>query len=438
MLEQWNELNGELESCGRRRARRARGGASSSSAPATRGHIESADAVPAAPGQRLDYTARQQEALRAVEDLYRAAELPESGILRLEHVVRSDELGDECAYIEAASSPAYRSAWGKYIKHGAESFRVNFSEQEREAWLAMQEAQMARDFRDRAAGLSGPAGGYAVPVVLDPSVIPVSSFVLNPLRSIARVETVVGAEWRGVTSTGVTAAFQAEAEEVSETSPPLLQPTAHLEMARSFCAFSIEIGQDWAAAPGAFETEMAKLFAEAKDELEAEAFLSGTGHDDNLPEGLLVGATAILETSAATTIGIGDVYGLKEALPQRFQPRAKFLAADTTLDRVRRLVGPGNTSEPAIWDDAGPLILRKAALEHSQMPSAYASGASVLCYGDFTQFVIADRIGMSVELIPHLFGTARNMPTGQRGLFAYWRTTSKVLAWNAFRTLKLK
>jgi predicted phage gp36 major capsid-like protein len=43
---------------------------------------------------------------------------------------------------------------------------------------------------------------------------------------------------------------------------------------------------------------------------------------------------------------------------------------------------------------------------------------------------------MTVELIPHLFGAAQgNLPTGQRGLYAYWRNTSKVLSASAFVAL---
>jgi predicted phage gp36 major capsid-like protein len=36
--------------------------------------------------------------------------------------------------------------------------------------------------------------------------------------------------------------------------------------------------------------------------------------------------------------------------------------------------------------------------------------------------------------VPHLFGANRR-PTGQRGLYAFWRNNSKVLVDNAFRVL---
>lgn len=41
--------------------------------------------------------------------------------------------------------------------------------------------------------------------------------------------------------------------------------------------------------------------------------------------------------------------------------------------------------------------------------------------GDFQNYVIARRGGMSVELVPQLFDVTNNRPTGQRGWFAYAR-----------------
>ena len=34
---------------------------------------------------------------------------------------------------------------------------------------------------------------------------------------------------------------------------------------------------------------------------------------------------------------------------------------------------------------------------------------------------------MTAELIPHLFGATNRFPTGQRGLYVYWRTDANVV-----------
>ncbi len=68
------------------------------------------------------------------------------------------------------------------------------------------------------------------------------------------------------------------------------------------------------------------------------------------------------------------------------------------------------------------------------MATTAGVGEKFLIYGDFSRYVIVDRIGLEIELIPHLFGVNRR-PTGQRGLYAFWRNGAKVVDANAFRAL---
>ena len=70
------------------------------------------------------------------------------------------------------------------------------------------------------------------------------------------------------------------------------------------------------------------------------------------------------------------------------------------------------------------------------MSTAVESANKIAIYGNIAAgFTIVDRIGMAVELIPTLFGASKR-PTGQKGLFAFWRTGSKVVNAAALRTLK--
>ena len=68
--------------------------------------------------------------------------------------------------------------------------------------------------------------------------------------------------------------------------------------------------------------------------------------------------------------------------------------------------------------------------------TATTAHQNVLVVGDFSQFVIADRVGLTVELIPHLFGATNGRPTGQRGWFAYKRVGSDSVDDSAFRLLQ--
>ena len=58
-----------------------------------------------------------------------------------------------------------------------------------------------------------------------------------------------------------------------------------------------------------------------------------------------------------------------------------------------------------------------------------------LVFGDTQNFVLAQRLGMTLDTIPHLMG-ANQRPTGQRGLYGYARFGSGVVVANAFRKLK--
>jgi HK97 family phage major capsid protein len=60
-------------------------------------------------------------------------------------------------------------------------------------------------------------------------------------------------------------------------------------------------------------------------------------------------------------------------------------------------------------------------------------------YGNIRDaYTIVDRVGLSVELIPHLFGSSNRFPTGQRGIYAYWRVGAGVVNPNAARVLVVK
>jgi HK97 family phage major capsid protein len=284
----------------------------------------------------------------------------------------------------------------------------------------------------RAASLTTTAGGFAVPYELDPSIILTSDGRVNPIRQIARIEQTVVNDWKGVSSAGVTASYDGEAVEVSDDTPVLAQPTSSAVGARAFVPFSIEIGQDWAA----FGSEMARLFSDSKDELESDKFILGTG--TAMPQGLYTGATAIVSSAAASVVAIGDLYRLDEALPPRFRAKASIVANRVYLNKVRAFDTAGGAG---LWvqlrDDHPAQLLGLPSYEASKMTSSTAPGATAIVVGDFSHYLIQDRIGMEVELIPHLFATANNLPSGSRGLFAYWRNNGKVLAWQAFRSLKV-
>jgi HK97 family phage major capsid protein len=381
------------------------------------------DEPPANRGGRLD------GALRAIE---RNADVMTDGAAEaVEGALRRDRSGIGARYIEAVSNEDYRAAFGLLLAHPTDA-QLRMTPAQAGAVRAVHEAMEQRALVEG----TGSAGGFGVPFALDPTILLSSNGVQNPIRQIASSVQIATNEWKGVTSEGVTAHFVAEATEASDDSPTLAQPAIHVERAQAFVPFSIEVGQDYVG----LQAELTKLLADAKDVLEAEKFLSGAGHGSNEPEGLLTALTNTqrVQTAAEKVIAITDIYALKQALPPRFAVDAEWAAAEATYDAIYRLVGGGNTTEPKLMDSRDGLLLRRPTVAWSTMSTALTtSKQKPLIIGDFDEFRIVDRIGMSVELVPHLFGANRR-PTGQRGLYAYWRTGSGVLVPNAFRWLEVK
>lgn len=352
----------------------------------------------------------------------------------VDQLVRSIDMADlpmpynpAAMYLLTTGAPDYRSAFGKAVIARALDRPLSLSAAEQAAW------QQA----DRALSLTGASGGFAVPYVLDPTVLGTSNYAVNPFRAIARVEQIDRDEWRGVTSGAITAAYAAEATETTDNAPTLAQPTISTEKAQAFVPFSIEIGMDWTR----LEEALGGLLQEAKDELEATKFVSGSGTDE--PFGVITGATNTVNATTGQTFDAEDLYRLEGTLPPRYRPRASIVGNRSIFNLVRQFdtqggaqlwvrIGDGLPNRPD--GRLGVGLLGYPTYEASAMASSAATSNKFLLIGDFSRYVIADRIGLQIDVIPHLFGT-NHRPTGQRGLYAFWRNGAKVIDANAFRVL---
>src|SRR5690606_3835530 len=128
------------------------------------------------------------------------------------------------------------------------------------------------------------------------------------------------------------------------------------------------------------------------------------------------------------------VYALKDAPSARRLSKASCLGKRPIYTLVRHFDTAGGADQSLVLGEAQPTELRGClAYRACAMPESPTGRYLVL--GDFRQFLIVDRIGMSVELVPHLFGATNRFPTGQRGIYARWRNTTKILVPNAFRVL---
>jgi len=358
----------------------------------------------------LDARVARDGALRILDDKEQNYTLNSRQLDDLDKVIRVNS--DIARRTILTENDHYRSAFMKAMKDST----AVFTAEETQALLRWQE------YRAQSEG-STTGGGYALPVFIDPSVILTDQELDNPFLSLCRVIDINTNTWKGVSAAGVAWSFDAEAAAVSDDSITLAQPSISVNMARGFIPYSIEVGDDW---PG-FQAEMGSLLAAGYDDLLLSKFTSGSG--TNEPTGILTALQAsgsyqvVVTTDGA--FGQEDVYATWKALGQKYRKRAVWMASVGVENKIRQM-GTSNVyhaSTVALPENAlGPLF-GKPFYENAYMAdfTAVTTSASLLIVGDFQNYVIPRRAGMTVELVPHLFDVTNNRPTGSRGWFAHAR-----------------
>lgn len=338
--------------------------------------------------------------------------------------------GDLAKRYLATGSDEYERAFAKLMRSGNDS-------------LCTPEERAALVRANQSLGTNS-EGGFAVPFQLDPTVMHTSAGTVNPLRQLARVEKIVGKEWQGVTSAGVSVERAVENTEAPDTTFTLAQPVVRTNRVQGFIQFSIEIDLSW----NALRSEITKMLVDAKAR-EEDSFVTGTGDGLTVnPEGINAGlgnAQNVL-TATAETFAVGDLYAVEEALDARWEPNASWLAHKSVYNKIRQFDTSGGAN---LWvriaDGTPPRLLDYPDYRSTAMPSYatalaetvdHTDASTLMIFGDFKQFLIVDRIGMNVEMVPLVMGANRR-PTGQRGVYAVWMNNSKILIPNAFRRLSM-
>jgi HK97 family phage major capsid protein len=339
-------------------------------------------------------------------------------------------------------SPAYRSAWRKYARN-PQTAPLRYTPEE--AQLMADSDVSARAMSEA----SSSVGQALVPPFLDPTIILTNAGVSNPLRSICTVKVITTQTWKGVTSAGVTAEWTAEASEMTDASPSFVQPSITPVRADAWLQASMEMLQDTDIA-----SELAMLFADARDRLEggvaqsagsaSGGFISGSGTTS--PFGILtrMSLTTASRVSANTNgqFNAYDVFNVDNQMSQRWRANANWLANKSFWNMARQFATGTGALTGAFWVDFGggrpasligyPVYESSAMI--SSLSTATASSDYAILLGDFSQYYIIDRVGMSVAFNPMIMGANRR-PTGEVGWAAFWRTGGDCVATDAFRCL---
>jgi HK97 family phage major capsid protein len=128
-------------------------------------------------------------------------------------------------------------------------------------------------------------------------------------------------------------------------------------------------------------------------------------------------ASAVLSASAET-LAATDVFATQNSSGPRFQPRAVWNANLSFINTLRQFETTNGALKFPELQNNPPMLLGRAMYENSNMDPSLDAAATennyLLLYGSFADgMVIVDRLGSTLELVPHLFGSNRR-PTGQR------------------------
>jgi len=333
-------------------------------------------------------------------------------------------------------NPQYRRAFAKYLRDGND--RGFTPEESRAAALAVTGTTTT--------------GGYAVPYIFDPTMIRIGAHTaINPYRAACRVETISGGNnWKAVTVGAITAKWDTEAAASVEGGPTFGQPDFTVQRADAFATVSIETLQDRPDATA----ELTAIFGEAKDNLEENSFTLGTGATV-YPFGMFrTLAFTNLDTATNDTTAITDMTRLEADLPLRHRMNAAYFMSRSTQRQLEALDTTGYYfKRPGQYFAAGMPIPGNVPTGNTgtqllgypiwEVPSAVSTlttdGAIIVVFGDPRSFVIVDRIGMNVEVVPLMLnGATPSFPTGQRGVYCYWRGTARPLNVDGMRSLSVQ
>lgn len=325
----------------------------------------------------------------------------------------------------ATGSPQYRRAFNRYVASGGS---------ERAAALAV--------------GVDG-TGGYSVPVAFDPTIIATGAHTfINPFRSACRSVTIVGTDtWQALTANAITAAYAAEAAAATEQGPTFTRPEYIVKRAHAFVTASYEMAQDRADLP----SELAVLFGEARDTLEENQFAVGVG-TTVFPQGMLLdGAFTAVETIGNNVLADDDIDAQEAALPIRHRANGAWFLNRKVIREIQGFETAGGkyfggTNYPAVGtpqqNPGGNTGLRLLGYPVWETPSASSltttSAAIVAVFCDPRNYIIVDRVGMSVKVIPDMLnGATPSFPTGEIGIYAFWRNTARVVNVDGGRQIKV-
>ncbi len=285
---------------------------------------------------------------------------------------------------------------------------------------------------------SNPAGGYAVPSVVDQQIVPLAPQEMS-IRQLATVLPTSMDVKMPIKATKGTAAAKAEgtgsgSNVFGGTAPTLAQKTLSAFMAGDVLDVSWESLQDITF----FQAFATDDIINAVLEYEEPKFIHGSGSGE--PEGVLtgcdVGTTVTGAHAVQGVITLDSIYDLVATLNGLYHTDAAFLMQRATGLFIRKLQRQANLFEPVWTRENGKDYLLGYPVSFSQsMPDGSTDQDKPIVFGSFKRgYVIGDRGGSGINV------KVLDQPKAVEGitqLLAYRRTDGRVRRSEALKALKL-
>ena len=360
-------------------------------------------------GRADDLVSRAQSAIEAVDGTTDAAQGTLTRMVEGAEYVQQDHEGDLARLTLVSTDPAYVEAFSL----GAAGREAEMTDRHR---LAVSRVRAVK----RAMSTTDNAGGYLIPMHIDPVLLMSADGNADPISDLARVVPTTSDVLRGVSSGNAAWSWDAENVEVSDDATTFANTDVTLYTGRGYVPVSLEAIQ---SIPDV-AMHVQAVITEGYRDLVAASNATGTGSSQ--PFGIVTALTAKATASATTDVfAVADLYAVDEALAPRFRNsgRASWIGNRAIINLIRQFGTADSHAFTGHLTAGQPMdILGHPLFECSGMDSSVTAAADnyILVLGDFSNFWIGLGMGMNIEFVPQTFG-GNGRPTGGRGWFAYSR-----------------
>lgn len=177
-------------------------------------------------------------------------------------------------------------------------------------------------------------------------------------------------------------------------------------------------------------------FSRAKGEKEEAAFIIGTGHTNQQPEGILNGSVVTrVNTDASNAIATDDVLDLIYEVPAQYRRNGKLLFASSTILALRKLkdaVSGQYMWQPSLQAGQPPSFAGYPVYAQDDIPAIDSSDqCDIGIFGDLKAgYRVLDRAGMTVQRLVEIYALG-----GLIGILVSSRVTGGVIRPDALRVL---